>query len=317
MTTTITGVHPYADKFPMLPENELAELAESIAANGLRLPVVVTPDGLILDGRNRNEACKRAGVEPATTVYDGDDLAEYVIDANSSRRHMSAGARAMATALVLLDAKGRTNGRWNRDQGPRIGDIHESVNSERGRWRNALTEAGIVLDYAPELAVQVVNGDMALDAAYRQACNNRDAETALLETEKRIVAEEETARTTLAEVEGGQSYLDQVGTTYRTARQAWAAWEDDNHRKAAERRREEARKENDRKQREASMSDLFSRFADSVAYLSVHDGTAVMDQFHPRFVRPKDSLRHLTPEACRAAARFCETIATHMESRQA
>ena len=50
---TITGVHPYADKFPMLPEPELAELAESIRANGLRNPIVLTPDGLILDGRNR------------------------------------------------------------------------------------------------------------------------------------------------------------------------------------------------------------------------------------------------------------------------
>ena len=46
---TITGVHPYADKFPMLPEPELAELAESIRANGLRNPIVLTPDGLILE----------------------------------------------------------------------------------------------------------------------------------------------------------------------------------------------------------------------------------------------------------------------------
>ena len=83
---TITGVHPYADKFPMLPEPELAELAESIRANGLRNPIVLTPDGLILDGRNRAAACERVGVAPTTTVYEGDDLAEYVIDCNTSRR---------------------------------------------------------------------------------------------------------------------------------------------------------------------------------------------------------------------------------------
>lgn len=53
--------HPYADKFPMLSEPELAELAESIRANGLRNPVVVTEDGLILDGRNRAAACERIG----------------------------------------------------------------------------------------------------------------------------------------------------------------------------------------------------------------------------------------------------------------
>ena len=65
---TITGVHPYADKFPMLPEPELAELAESIRANGLRNPIVLTPDGLILDGRNRAAACERVGVAVAAGV---------------------------------------------------------------------------------------------------------------------------------------------------------------------------------------------------------------------------------------------------------
>jgi hypothetical protein len=36
-------------------------------------------------------------------VYEGDDLAEFVIDANSARQHMSTGARAMSTALVLAE----------------------------------------------------------------------------------------------------------------------------------------------------------------------------------------------------------------------
>ena len=117
---TITGVHPYADKFPMLPEPELAELAESIRANGLRNPIVLTPDGLILDGRNRAAACERVGVAPTTTVYEGDDLAEYVIDANSSRRHMTTGARAMATALVLVEDGRRINGKWDGAKGRKI-----------------------------------------------------------------------------------------------------------------------------------------------------------------------------------------------------
>ncbi|KXF51060.1 hypothetical protein AXA44_15440 [Rhodococcus sp. SC4] len=35
-------------------------------------------------------------------MYDGDDFADYVIDCNVTRRNMSTGARAMATALVLV-----------------------------------------------------------------------------------------------------------------------------------------------------------------------------------------------------------------------
>ena len=79
MTIAITGVHPYADKYPMLPESELIELAESIAANGLRSAVVVTPDGLILDGRNRAAACKRAGVAPERRADFDDEVASVFI----------------------------------------------------------------------------------------------------------------------------------------------------------------------------------------------------------------------------------------------
>jgi ParB-like chromosome segregation protein Spo0J len=47
----------------MKPE-ELRELANDIAANGLRDPVTLTPDGLLLDGRNRALACETVGLEP-------------------------------------------------------------------------------------------------------------------------------------------------------------------------------------------------------------------------------------------------------------
>ena len=49
----IVGAHPYADRFPMLPEDELQRLAEDIRENGQRSPIMVSLDGLILDGKNR------------------------------------------------------------------------------------------------------------------------------------------------------------------------------------------------------------------------------------------------------------------------
>ncbi len=87
----IVGVHPYADKFPMLTDVELDELAESIASIGLINPIVVDPAGLILDGRNRLEACKRAGVEAATAVYEGSDVAEFVIMQRHPSQHVYRG----------------------------------------------------------------------------------------------------------------------------------------------------------------------------------------------------------------------------------
>jgi hypothetical protein len=163
VNSVITGTHPYADKFPMLPEQELEELAESIRANGLRTPVVLTPEGLILDGRNRAAACSLAGTDPDTITYEGDDLAEYVIDCNSMRRNMATGARAMATALVLQAAGRRGNGRWKR------GSVDISGSANNSGWKDRLKEAGIILDFKPDLAPAVASGDLALHAAYQQA----------------------------------------------------------------------------------------------------------------------------------------------------
>ena len=46
MSIHIFGAHPLADRFPMLPADELERLAEDIAENGLQQPIVVDADGL-------------------------------------------------------------------------------------------------------------------------------------------------------------------------------------------------------------------------------------------------------------------------------
>jgi hypothetical protein len=77
----------------------------------------------------------------------------------------------MATALVLAADGRRENGRW-RCGTKRVG-INGSVDTA---WEQRPTERGIILDLPPDLAEPVVNGDMALDAAYRQALDARDRE---------------------------------------------------------------------------------------------------------------------------------------------
>jgi hypothetical protein len=98
------------------------------------------------------------------------------------------GARAMATALVLAEDGRRHDGRWKR--GSVLGvDVTESRNT----WKDALRAAGLVIDHAPELAEQVVAGELALDAAYRQAEERRDAGRAKQESEERLAAEDQVA----------------------------------------------------------------------------------------------------------------------------
>ena len=49
----MSGVHPAAEVFPLLPADQLRELVADIRANGLREPLTLDREGLLLDGRNR------------------------------------------------------------------------------------------------------------------------------------------------------------------------------------------------------------------------------------------------------------------------
>lgn len=161
-------VHPYAaDYFRMLPDDELDELARDIAENGLKEALLLDQDGRLIDGRNRLEACRRAGVRP---IFDMVNLTEVeavakIRSGNNRRRHDSPGARAMQDAVGLQREGKRRNGRWKR------GSVRnpESGITPTKTEQNALDKAGFVLDWCPNLAPQVANDHLALDAAYQQA----------------------------------------------------------------------------------------------------------------------------------------------------
>lgn len=275
--------HPYADRFPMLDTDELNRLADDIRENGLRNPIVLDGEGRILDGRNRWAACEIADVTPVTVAFDGDDEAAYVLSANVSRRHMTTGQQAMSTALVLVDAGKRENGRWKRGA---------LTNTDNGKstdnWLTHLKRAGLVLDHAPDLADSVVDGDLALDAAYKEAEKNRDEARSLLEEQERIEAEEAAYREHLDQV--APEYLE----TYKTARQAYAAWEDDNREAAAKERRAKAARETaDAKRRDAltkTYSKMFETFMSAGSYTGSID--RVMADFHPSLLSPPSLARY-------------------------
>jgi ParB/RepB/Spo0J family partition protein len=150
-------VHPVADLFPMLADDELAELAEDIKQRGLLQPIVLDPEGRVLDGRNRLAACALVEVKPAFMTYDGDDPGGYALAVNIARRHLTKGQQAMVAARALLVS--------NSSQS----SIANSVRVSQGRIGQAVT----VRDHAPDLADAVVAGAMGLDEAYRIARENK------------------------------------------------------------------------------------------------------------------------------------------------
>ena len=166
-------VFPAADVFPMMADDELSELAEDIAANGLHEPLVKaeieTPDEpkhpmtwMLIDGRNRRAACKLAGIEPRIRVLNGDDPTAYVLSANIHRRHLTKGQRAMAVAMIYPKPE---RGRGKKD--PAKGT--EQVSYSR------VKVARTVLQYAPDLADNVLSGAESLDAAYKTAGDRKTA----------------------------------------------------------------------------------------------------------------------------------------------
>lgn len=99
-------VHPAADLFPMMSDEELRELGEDIKAHGLRKRIVFLQGSELelLDGRNRLEAMERAGVELEAkhwTPTNPSDPVAYVLSANVHRRHLTKEQRA---TLIVAEA---------------------------------------------------------------------------------------------------------------------------------------------------------------------------------------------------------------------
>lgn len=78
--------HPAAAAFPMMDSARFTELRDDIAQNGLRMPITLCDD-LILDGRNRYNACREIGIEPQYEKYSGDPWL-YVWSLNAQRRDL-------------------------------------------------------------------------------------------------------------------------------------------------------------------------------------------------------------------------------------
>lgn len=81
-------VHIAAAILPLIEGAEFDRLVESIKDKGLDNPVVLTPAGEVLDGRNRLRACEAAGVAPRFVTHDGDPY-DYVRRANLLRRQLT------------------------------------------------------------------------------------------------------------------------------------------------------------------------------------------------------------------------------------
>ena len=113
------NVHPAADLFPMMPDDELDEFAADIEKHGLRQAIDFQGDKL-LDGRNRLAAIHRIKDETrrnnllgfvASTkrVMQVSDPIAYVISANVRRRHLTTEKKREVVGALLKSRPERSD----------------------------------------------------------------------------------------------------------------------------------------------------------------------------------------------------------------
>src|ERR1700692_835650 len=116
-----TKIHPLADLFPMMAPDDLASLAEDNKANGLRTPIVIDAEGVLIDGRNRLAGCEIATVEPTYETLNGRDAEAFIWSTNAKRRHMIKGQIAMVAAMAFTTEAVATRADGKRAEGRQDG----------------------------------------------------------------------------------------------------------------------------------------------------------------------------------------------------
>jgi hypothetical protein len=155
--------HPLANLFPLMTEAETNDLGEDMLKNTQLVPIKVY-DGMILDGRNRYNACLLKDIEPRfdylrhTTYETARDL---VISLNLKRRHLDASQRGMMAAKLANMVVGRpsetaTIGAISDGRAARLLNVSE---------RSVERAKAVQRDGVPDLVNAVEQGEVSVSAA--------------------------------------------------------------------------------------------------------------------------------------------------------
>jgi hypothetical protein len=170
--------HPYADLFPMMSEVELEALVQDISRVGLRSPIL-RYQKMILDGRNRLAACKKANVEPRFEDFEGTDeeALALVISLNMERRHLT-GAQKAIVAAKRWGLEEKTNDPKKNGTAPIRSSSLRQLAKQFHVGQTSITQARNLLREAPDLAEQVFACTMSLATACEQS-DRRHRETVI------------------------------------------------------------------------------------------------------------------------------------------
>lgn len=165
--------HELANCWPLATSQEHKELVESIKKHGQKEKITLHEDK-ILDGRNRYNACKEAGIKPEfVTLKSGEDPATFVIAKNNHRRNLTTSQKAVVAAKLSEYYEKQAKER----QGMRTDIVEKLPQCETGRARDlagkSVGVSGKTVDFAkkvlneaaPEVVNAVESGELKVSTA--------------------------------------------------------------------------------------------------------------------------------------------------------
>lgn len=184
MTGWSGEIHPAAELFPLMSEEELDALAADIKANGLRQKLTLDSDGRLLDGRNRLRACERAQVIPEFEILNGEDPLAFVVSLNVKRRNLRPSQRALAAAEAWpLYEIGRGGPRQKGQSAPSAQRTREQLARLFDVGAKAIQQARAL---EADLAAEVKAGSRSLGDAYEEHQRRRGKDKTTRETLARL-----------------------------------------------------------------------------------------------------------------------------------
>ena len=153
-------IHPLAEIFPPLADVEYKLLKDDIAEHGLKYPVILH-NGMILDGKHRQQVCQDLGIELTTKAFDEGDPLTFVVRTQVGRRNLNETQRALAAARLSNMKVGRPQEEKAQICAISQPDAAEALNVSRRSTQSAQA----VLDKAPEFVPLMEQGRVSVDDA--------------------------------------------------------------------------------------------------------------------------------------------------------
>jgi protein gp37 len=177
----VKGIHPACLAVPSIESDDRVKLEESIGRDGLRHEILLTDDGLLVDGRNRLLACFNGKIEPRFRKITADPW-QVAFAENIARRHLDVKRKA-AFGLAWQEhekqaAKDRMKlGGGDKKSGVEIfphpiedaGKSRDKIGERVGVSGKSVDKVAVIKEYAPEKLAD----DSSLEQAYKEASTRR------------------------------------------------------------------------------------------------------------------------------------------------